>query len=139
MVNGAVASVARTPLDAVRTLSVPARSMERPLKVATPATAFTVAVPPSVPVPVDSETIVEAVLKSLFVRGQTSGVQLSLLDGASTALDEVQRECGRPERAGGDDAGHIGAPVEIDISSDAHPATVKPATSADWLRSTYTT
>lgn len=45
----------------------------------------------AVPVPVESETVVEAVLKSLFLRGQTEGVQLTLFDQAEATLDDVHR------------------------------------------------
>ena len=58
---GLVVAVVRAPLDAVSTLSVPARLRLRPLKVATPATALTVVVPLRVPVPVLSVSVTAAV------------------------------------------------------------------------------
>ena len=58
---GLVVAEVRPALVAVRTLLLPVKSMERPLNVATPATAFTVAVPLSVPVPVVSASVTAAV------------------------------------------------------------------------------
>lgn len=44
-----------------------------------------------VPVPVDSETLMQTVLRSLFKPGRASGMQLSLFDAASNADEQIGR------------------------------------------------
>ena len=60
---GEVVPTVRVPLVAVKTLFVPAISIFKPLpeKSATPATAFILTVPPSVPVPVVKLKVMDAV------------------------------------------------------------------------------
>ncbi|GAB4211404.1 MAG: helicase-related protein [Roseiflexaceae bacterium] len=44
-----------------------------------------------VPVPVDSDTLLQTVLRSLFAPGRASGMQLSLFDAASDADEQIGR------------------------------------------------